>query len=154
MPKILTSSKAILHHDNKFLIVKEDLPNGSVWDLPGGKIKYGESPEETLIREIKEELDLNIEILKPVGSWFFFTQQEKNQIICQTFLCNVKGKLKINTSKNPANEEFSELKWLTYEEALKDKKVKIPNSLRKILIDLNKNNGKKTKLTINASVAD
>lgn len=142
MPKVITSSKAILQHNGKFLIVKEDLPSGSVWDIPGGKMNYGESPEETLIREIKEELDLNINIIKPVGSWFFFTQQEKDQIICQTFLCEVEGELKIDTTKNPADEEFSELRWLTFKEVLEDKEIEIPESLRKILINLEKNNGK------------
>ncbi|MGZ3766192.1 MAG: (deoxy)nucleoside triphosphate pyrophosphohydrolase [Mucilaginibacter sp.] len=38
------------------------------WELPGGKIESNESPEECLIREIKEELDIEIKIVKSLPS--------------------------------------------------------------------------------------
>jgi len=38
------------------------------WELPGGKIEPNETPEECLVREIKEELDIEIKILKKLQS--------------------------------------------------------------------------------------
>ncbi|MCO5950767.1 (deoxy)nucleoside triphosphate pyrophosphohydrolase [Mucilaginibacter flavidus] len=38
------------------------------WELPGGKIELNETPEECLVREIKEELDIEIKILKKLQS--------------------------------------------------------------------------------------
>ena len=38
------------------------------WELPGGKIEPNETAEECLVREIKEELDIEIEILKKLPS--------------------------------------------------------------------------------------
>ena len=65
MPKVLASSKALIYHNGKYLIVKESLHRGeNVWDLPGGKIEYGENPEETVMREVKAIV--RIERLDPI----------------------------------------------------------------------------------------
>ncbi len=37
-------------------------PHKGMWEFPGGKIEPGESPEQALKREIKEELDANIRV--------------------------------------------------------------------------------------------
>lgn len=133
MPKVISSVKALLKYQNKFLVLKEELDKGPVWDLPGGKIEYGESPEETLHREIKEELDIQIEIKASVGVWYFFSQDSEDQVVCHTFLCEPAGDMKIDCSHNPADEHFSELKWLTVEEILSSSEIVIVDSLRKLL---------------------
>jgi len=37
--------------------------DGHHWHLPGGYVEANESPEETVVRELKEELDLTVEVL-------------------------------------------------------------------------------------------
>jgi len=133
MPKVISSVKALLQHDGCFLVMKEELHKGNVWDLPGGKIQYGESPTEALHREVKEELDIEIEIVRSVGVWFFYSQNSKHQVICHTFLCKPLGKFIIDTSKNPADEHFTELKWLTAQEILDCNEVVFTDSFRELL---------------------
>jgi 8-oxo-dGTP diphosphatase len=135
MPNIVSSVKALLQYQDKYLVLQEQLHKGEIWDLPGGKIEYGESPEETLHREVKEELDIEIDIQKSVGVWYFFSQNNHHQVICHTFLCTPQEGFVIDTSKNPADEHFSKLEWLTIDEILNSNEVVITESLRDLLLD-------------------
>lgn len=136
MPLVLSSVKALLFHQGKFLLLKEELHKGDIWDLPGGKIEYGESPSEALHREVFEELHLKIEIKSSVGVWFFFSKTHQHQVICQTYVCHPIGEMQIDTTKNPADEHFTELRWVTIEEILDSKEIKLEDSLVQLLKDL------------------
>jgi 8-oxo-dGTP diphosphatase len=43
---------------------KPDLPYPNMWDVPGGHVEANESPEKCIIREMKEEMDLDIDEFK------------------------------------------------------------------------------------------
>ena len=57
----------IKNDDGEILLAKrrEDLSNGGMWEFPGGKLHVDESPETGLIREIREELGVDIEVNFP-----------------------------------------------------------------------------------------
>lgn len=52
--------RAIIIQDNKIILIKRVKPNETYWVFPGGGIEKGETKEQALIREIKEELGLDI----------------------------------------------------------------------------------------------
>ena len=52
---------AILHHEGRILATQRgygDFKDG--WEFPGGKMEPGETPEDCIVREIKEELNVDI----------------------------------------------------------------------------------------------
>ena len=62
----LCSNGIILNSTNEFLLVKRSLEDSAFpgeWELPGGGIDYGETMNESLKREMKEEVGLVIEVL-------------------------------------------------------------------------------------------
>ncbi len=61
-PKVVVSG--LIERDGKVLLVKEILENGEHWIVPGGKVEFGESLVDAVKREIKEETNLDIEVLR------------------------------------------------------------------------------------------
>ncbi|MCF8010751.1 MAG: (deoxy)nucleoside triphosphate pyrophosphohydrolase [Clostridiales bacterium] len=55
---------AIIEKNGKILITQRPRTDklSLKWEFPGGKVESGETPEECLVREIKEELNLDIKI--------------------------------------------------------------------------------------------
>lgn len=66
--KIVEVSAAIIIKDNKIFITERGYGEfKDYWEFPGGKLEKGESKENALIREIKEELLADIKINKYLG---------------------------------------------------------------------------------------
>ena len=59
------ATAAVIEHEQKLLIAQR-MKDG-YWEFPGGKIDPGETPAECVIREIKEELGIEIRIERALG---------------------------------------------------------------------------------------
>lgn len=130
MNHVYPAVKAIVQRGERFLVIKQKISDMDTWDLPGGKVDYGESPYDALVREVKEEVNLSVKILRPIGFFWFF-REDKNQVICTTFLCSADGE--IDLTKNPTNENIIEYKWVRKDEFLSDEYVVSHNSIKKLL---------------------
>lgn len=76
------------------------------WEFPGGKIEAGETPEEAIVREIKEELDTVIKVEKYVDTIEYDYPEFHLSMDC--FLCSIlEGDLVL--------KEHEAAKWLTKE---------------------------------------
>src|SRR5262245_5576112 len=60
MKVVLVAACALVDTDGRLLIAQrpQGKPMAGLWEFPGGKIENGERPEDTLIRELKEELGI------------------------------------------------------------------------------------------------
>lgn len=67
---------AYIIHERKFLLLKRNR-DPKVWGPPGGRLRPDENPEAGLRREVKEECNLEIEIIAPAGIWFGTIGKEK-----------------------------------------------------------------------------
>ncbi|MBB6217990.1 mutator protein MutT [Anaerosolibacter carboniphilus] len=63
------STKALIINDNKFLAIYKLIDDKKRWDLPGGRMEFGETAEETLAREIREELEIEVKPIKLIDTW-------------------------------------------------------------------------------------
>ena len=59
------------------------------WEFPGGKIEPGETPEAAIVREIKEELDTEIEVVKLLDTVEYDYPQFHLSMDC--FICRIKS---------------------------------------------------------------
>ena len=76
------------------------------WEFPGGKIDAGETPEEALIREIKEELDTEVEVIELLDTVEYDYPNFHLSMDC--FICSIK-------SGDLVLKEHEAAQWLTKE---------------------------------------
>jgi ADP-ribose pyrophosphatase YjhB (NUDIX family)/O-acetyl-ADP-ribose deacetylase (regulator of RNase III) len=82
----------IEHKDGIVLIERRNYPKG--WAIPGGFVEYGESCEETAIREAKEETGLELEDLKQFKTYSKPGRDPRFHTISTVFIAKGKGELK------------------------------------------------------------
>lgn len=99
----------IIYKDNKFLIAQRNLKKsqGGFWEFPGGKVEPGETYEEALRREIKEEFDADIEVNEYVGENVHHYPEKDIKLIFY------KAKLVSKEIKLLEHEDF---RWITKQE--------------------------------------
>jgi len=108
------TSSAILVRNNKILVYKRSKSKrcyAGFWDVTGGHVEKGETPEDTLKREVKEELGVDIIDFKFLGVLKDDIDPTSKEIYDNYYFIVTKWKGEI---KNLSDEE--ELKWIGKDE--------------------------------------
>ena len=105
------SCAIIIDSQNRILVAQRSatMPLPNKWEFPGGKVEQGETAKQSLIREIKEELDLSIIVVRRIASnSHSYGQKEINLI---PFICKISG-------GEISLKEHQAYKWLKSNELL------------------------------------
>jgi 8-oxo-dGTP pyrophosphatase MutT (NUDIX family) len=78
------SVKGVIYHNGQVVLLKNERDE---WELPGGKLELGETPEVCVIREIEEELGLGATIGPLLDSWVYHIFEGRDVLIL-TYGCS------------------------------------------------------------------
>ena len=114
-PTSLEVVAAAIQDASRRLLLQRALPgkrHAGLWELPGGKVEPGETPRAALVREINEELgiDLAVLALEPAGSAEARADEAGPGIVLRLYTCSLWG-------GSPASLEGQEWGWFTLAEA-------------------------------------
>ena len=103
--KIVKVGAAVIRNGDKILATARGYGDyKGQWEFPGGKIESDETPQQALIREIKEELDTDIEVGSLIGTIEY--DYPKFHLSMECFWCKI-------ISSGFVLKEAQEARWLT-----------------------------------------
>lgn len=107
--KVLPTLKGLILKGDKVLLLRKkptDYHKKGMHDLPGGHICFGEDITGCLRRTIKEDVNLNVEIQKPINAWTVI-KDNRVELVGTTFLCKYKsGEVKLRP-------EYQSYEWVS-----------------------------------------
>ncbi|GHC95378.1 NUDIX hydrolase [Nocardiopsis terrae] len=80
------SVKGVVIRDNRVLLLRNER---NEWELPGGKIEIGETPEGCLAREVEEETGWPVRVVEILDSWIYHITQVDRHVFIVTYGCRV-----------------------------------------------------------------
>jgi 8-oxo-dGTP diphosphatase len=106
-PLLLVAACALVDADGRVLITER--PPGKklagLWEFPGGKVEPGETPEETVVRELGEELGIETKVACLAPLTFASHAYDEFNLLMPLFVCR-------RFWGTPVGREGQRLKWV------------------------------------------
>jgi 8-oxo-dGTP diphosphatase len=110
----LLTVDAVITADNAIVLIRrKNPPYDGYWALPGGFVEYGETVEQAVLREVREETGLLVELAGVLGVYSDPERDPRGHVITVCFMARkISGELRAAT-------DSAEVSYYTVEEALK-----------------------------------
>ena len=107
VPTVLVAAGALIDPDSRVLLAQRPpgRPMAGAWEFPGGKVQPGETPEAALIRELKEELGIDVSTSCLAPFTFASHRYDDFHLLMPLFLCRI-------WEGTPAPREGQRLAWV------------------------------------------
>ena len=114
MTKFFLAGHALIEREGKYLVTRRSKINTYMplkWDIPGGIVEPGETVEDTIHREVNEEIGLTIDVGRVVYVYANRDQLPVRQTFQTVYLCKyISGEVRLNPS------EHDMYQWLEYDD--------------------------------------
>ena len=99
-PQPKVGARAVIVDAGRVLLIRAEEPGRVYYFLPGGHVQHGERLQEAVLREVKEETGLDVEIDRALGVREFIAARHarlarnvprSHHVVAVIFLCRVKG---------------------------------------------------------------
>ncbi|WP_027932178.1 NUDIX hydrolase [Amycolatopsis thermoflava] len=105
-PGYPVSIKGVLVRDGRVLLVRNERAE---WELPGGRIEPGETPEQCVAREIAEETGLSVTVAEILDAWVYHIAVASKDVFIVTYGCTTSsGSAPVLSAEHNRIGEFSE----------------------------------------------
>jgi ADP-ribose pyrophosphatase YjhB (NUDIX family) len=87
-PAFPISIKGVVVRDGRVLLLRNDREE---WELPGGRIELGETPEECVAREVREETGWEVRTGPLLDTWMYYIEVADKHVFIVTYACDPVG---------------------------------------------------------------
>ncbi|MCZ2856364.1 MAG: NUDIX hydrolase [Candidatus Bathyarchaeota archaeon] len=122
----IVGAGALILENGKLLLIRRGAkPGQGRWSIPGGLVELGELVQNAVVREVKEECGLDIEVERLIDVFDSITRDEKGRVQYQFVVVNFLAKIKGGILKNA--DDVLEARWTSLNEV---EKYNLTNAFR------------------------
>ena len=124
---------AVVVNEGKILLLlRKKAPEEGSWTIPGGKVEFGETVENAILREVKEEIGAEATIVRALGVTNHILAAEGTHWVSPRFLVELTSQ-----PKNMEPHSHADMQWFDFDELPKNVTLTTQKALAAFLESLN-----------------